>query len=134
LKIAYPDGPSTAVKDLLKRIGNWEGDIYQNPAFARNAPDQPVFYYLRLGNGKYPHMKLRIESWPQGSEFFFRADTHDRHIVVSRENPDYQAFSELSKNNQKLAELIEGEWQRAGLPTFAGRLADEIARRRNAPP
>src|SRR4051812_38557897 len=37
-------------------------------------------YSLRLGNRFYPHMKLSIDERPDQGGFFFRADTHDRHI------------------------------------------------------
>lgn len=86
-------------------------------------------YSLRLGNRFYPHMKLSIDLRPDDAGFFYRADTHDRHIRPAPASKDYLAFSELMEKNQKLAQDIEAAWEDGGLPTFKTYLKQDLARR-----
>ena len=84
---------------------------------------------LRLGNPWYPHMKLTIERAPDGKTSLFRADTHDRHIHVGPESPEYAAFCQMMEKNQSLASRIEAAWESGGLPTFKSFLRQDLARR-----
>jgi len=87
-------------------------------------------FKLRLGNWFYPHMKLSIDWRPDDAGFFYRADTHDRHIRPSPASKDYAAFLELMEKNQKLAQDIEASWENGGLPTFKIYLKQDLQRRR----
>ena len=106
-----------------------ERDLFQAPAFEATPKDQPVRLCLRLGNRWYPHMKLAIDQAPDGRTSLFRADTHDRHIQVGPESPEYSAFCQLMEKNQSLASQIEFDWEAGGLPTFKSFLRQDLARR-----
>jgi hypothetical protein len=130
LEIAYPNGVlSQPVNSLLDKLKSWKGDTFDCPPFVREGRDADHRYYLRLGNCNYPHMKLFIETWPGGVQYFFRADTHDRHIMVPATHPEFKSVSDLCRRNQEIASAIEEAWQDAGLPTFKGCLAEAASRK-----
>jgi hypothetical protein len=83
---------------------------------------------IRLGSRFYPHMKLVIDERPDQMGFFFQADSHDAHLCVSPDNPEYPAILALRKNNQAIASEIESCWEKAGLPTVASYWKEGIAR------
>lgn len=73
-------------------------------------------YTLRLGNWRYPFMKLVVQEYLVHSEYFFSVDTHDD-LKITPEMPDYDAWVELRRFNRELKERIEAAWNEAGLPT-----------------
>lgn len=75
-------------------------------------------YALRLGNRKYPFMKLVIQEHLVNGEFFFSVDTHDN-LGVDASNPDYDAWCDVKRENQALKNAIEADWEAAGTPTQA---------------
>jgi len=80
-------------------------------------------YWLRLGNSRYPHMKLAVQ-WHEGDrQVTFSVETHDRHIGVPRDGAEAAEFRELQQFNERLKSAIEEAWQKAGLPTFCDLLA-----------
>jgi hypothetical protein len=88
---------------------------------------------LRLGNKFYPHMKLAIEKRPDRHGCLFRADTHDAHCCPVSSSREYQAFRQLMELNQTVAQAIESEWEREGVPTFKTFLKEDLARRQTNP-
>jgi hypothetical protein len=126
--------PPTAVMQRLETLRNMPADgFYECPVFERDAPGKPATRYaIRLGNKVYPHMKIVIEPAPHGGGHLFRADTHDRHIRPSPASREYKAFCELMEHNQSVAEAIESEWARMGLPTFKQFLRADLANRARA--
>jgi hypothetical protein len=84
---------------------------------------------LRLGNCFYPHMKLSIDQRPDREGYFFRADTHDRHICPPPASKEHAAFCELMDKNQQLSQEIETAWAEKGVPTFKTYLKEDLARR-----
>ena len=73
-------------------------------------------YTLRLGNRRYPFMKFVVQEYLVDEEYFFSVDTHDD-LDVRPDNPDYDAWLELKKQNLELKRRIEAAWAREGLPT-----------------
>jgi CheY-like chemotaxis protein len=73
-------------------------------------------YVLRLGNSRYPHMKLVLEENILKNEYAFGVDTHDD-LQVSPKSPDYQRWNAVRGHNRDLAEEIERGWREAGIPT-----------------
>jgi hypothetical protein len=136
LRVAY-DGksPSTTVKTRLDAIRTDDANsFYESTTLERDAAESPPQKFaLRLGNHFYPHMKLLIEPTPDSQGHMYRADTHDKHIRPSPQSKEYKMFVELMENNQKLAEQIEAEWEKAGLPTFKQYLRNDLARRASNP-
>jgi hypothetical protein len=126
--------PPAAVQKRLEtlRAAGENGDFFASGVFERDSSPAPKKYSLRLGNRFYPHMKLSIDRRPDESGFFFRADTHDRHICPAAASKEYGAFRELMEKNQKLAQSIEAAWEEGGLPTFKTYLKQDLARRQQS--
>jgi CheY-like chemotaxis protein len=82
---------------------------------------------LRLGNSRYPNMKLVLEEYLLAGEFVFAVDTHDN-AVLAPGDPDGPAWKEIRRWNLALKRRIESRWKRAGLPTYAS-LLDALRRR-----
>jgi hypothetical protein len=130
LSLAYEGkAPSTVVNSRVEALRSVGAGFYDSPTVERDAPQSPVRYSLRLGNRFYPHMKLVIESTPDRISHMFRADTHDKHIRPAPDSKEYALFCQLMEDNQKLAEAIESEWEKLGLPTFKQYLRKDLARR-----
>src|SRR5262245_35329436 len=123
LSLAYPSG---TVPEAVKRRIVWPEDctpdvLLSRPPFEREgkALGQPTpIYALRLGNQRYPHMKLQIQTWPDAAGFMLSVNTHDQVTGLDLSAVDAQAFQELQAENQSLKEAIEEAWDDAGLPTF----------------
>lgn len=73
-------------------------------------------FVLRLGNSRYPHMKLVLEESILKHEYAFTVDTHDD-LKVSRDAPDYDRWNAVRDHNRKVAETIEAAWRQEGVPT-----------------
>jgi hypothetical protein len=133
LSSAYADAiPSTAVRRRLEMLPRECGiaEFYANSVFESSGTPVPDRYALRLGNSIYPHMKLLIIPAPRGDSYLFRADTHDRHVQVAPDAPEYSALCEMLAKNHAVGTKIESAWESAGLPTFKQYLRQDLARRR----
>jgi hypothetical protein len=134
LRLAYPSG---AAPDAIQRRLVWQegctADVLLNgPPFERagKAPGRPApIYALRLGNHRYPHMKLQIQPWLNDAGFMLSVNTHDQVTGIELNGADAQAFRDLQAENQRLKEAIEESWDDAGLPTFLRYLRDYIKSR-----
>jgi hypothetical protein len=131
LKLAYPSGdlPEPALRRTTWREDCTADVLLKGPPFERagKAPGRPSpIYALRLGNHRYPHMKLQIEAWPNEAGFLVSVNTHDQVTGIDLCATDAEAFRNLQAENQRLKEAIESEWDRAGLPTFLRYLKDYI--------
>lgn len=73
-------------------------------------------YVLRLGNPRYPFMKLVLQEHLVQGEFFFEVDTHDGMFDLS-ESDDAASFNELRQYNLKLKGRIEQALADEDLPT-----------------
>jgi hypothetical protein len=134
LGIAYPSGePPAAVRRRLE--WNTAGDaqeILAQPPFERSTrPDagKTAIFALRLGNHRYPHMKLQVQPWPNAEGFLLSINTHDQVQALDPNAADMAAFREIQDSNQQLKESIESAWDGAGLPTFLRFLRDYIENR-----
>jgi hypothetical protein len=131
VRLAYP---SDNLPDIVVRRTTWREDctadvLLKGPPFERagKAPGRPSpIYALRLGNHRYPHMKLQIEAWPNEAGFLLSVNTHDQVTGIDLCAIDAEAFRDLQAENQRLKEAIESEWDHAGLPTFLRYLKDYI--------
>ena len=93
-----------------------------------------VRFALRLGNARYPHMKLQVQPWPNAAGFMLSVNTHDQVLSLDPNSSDAAAFRELQGENQRLKEAIEAAWDQAGLPTFLNYLRRYIEDRTGSPP
>ncbi|CAN5908533.1 hypothetical protein BH23PLA1_BH23PLA1_11190 [soil metagenome] len=87
---------------------------------------RPEIYALRLGNARYPHMKLQVQPWPTPAGFLLSVNTHDQVLAPPPDSPDAEPFRVLQADNQQIKERIELAWDQAGLPTFLRYLRDYI--------
>jgi hypothetical protein len=134
LALAYP---ACTIPEVVKRRLDWREDrgadeILSAPPFERagKAPGRPApIYALRLGNHRYPHMKLQIQPWPNEARFMLSVNSHDQVSGMNLGSVDAAQFRELQSANQRLKESIEEAWDEAGLPTFLRYLRDYIQNR-----
>ena len=84
---------------------------------------------LRLGNERYPFMKLVVWEYLVHHEYFFYVDTHDD-LQITPDMPDYEGWVDLRRFNRDLKHRIEDAWKADGLPTHEDLrgLMEEIAR------
>lgn len=73
-------------------------------------------YVLRLGNSRYPHMKLVLEESILADEYAFCVDAHDD-LNVAPDAPDYARWNAVRDHNRRVAEEIERAWGEEEVPT-----------------
>jgi hypothetical protein len=120
--------------EVIQRRLEWDpgvdaGALLARPPFERvgkAGPGAQAIVALRLGNTRYPHMKLQIQPWPNAAGFLLSVNTHDQVLSLDANSPDAPAFRALQGENQRLKEAIEQAWDQAGLPTFLRYLRDYI--------
>lgn len=131
LERAYGAGP---IPEVVRRRLDWPAEIeastlLSRPPFERaNKPGEggsPV-YALRLGNARYPHMKLQVQPWPTSTGYMLSVNTHDQVLGLDPNAEDADAFRALQAENQRIKESIEQAWDQAGLPTFLRYLRDYL--------
>ncbi|MDR3636155.1 MAG: hypothetical protein P4L84_20305 [Isosphaeraceae bacterium] len=134
LSLAYP---STGLPDVVRRRLEWTPGLdpmtlLSNPPFERAnraGSGKNMIFALRLGNYRYPHMKLQVQPWPNAAGFLLSVNTHDQVLALDPNSPDLEAFRELQAENQRLKEAIEQAWDQAGLPIFLRYLREYIENR-----
>jgi CheY-like chemotaxis protein len=88
-------------------------------------------FALRLGNRRYPFMKLVFQELLLRDVFFFSVDTHDD-MEVKETMPDFAEWQSIRAHNAQLKRAIESSWREAGVPTFDDVLTE--VERQSAPP
>ncbi len=101
--------PGESLADLLAK-----DFIERTPADAETASVEA--YGVRLGNDKYPHMKLVLRR-ASDDDWRFAVDCHDEAFEVESTAPDKLRAQELKEYNHALREKIESLWREADLPT-----------------
>ena len=88
-----------------------------------------VRYSLRLGTEEYPHVKMAIERCSNTDQFVISVDTHDRHFLLpDNVPPETRArFEAVQARNRELKQVIERDWNQAGLPTFRRFIEEGLA-------
>ena len=137
LGIAYPSSePPPAVRRRLDWTPGLDAaDLLSRPPFERvgkPSAEKPIFA-LRLGNARYPHMKMQIQPWDGKGGFLLSVNTHDHALALDPAAPDVEAFMALQAENQRLKVEIEQAWDEAGLPTFPRYLRDYLAGQAGTP-
>jgi hypothetical protein len=139
LERAYPSGerPEAVARRLTWCDGGDEPLDLGKPPFERaNRPEAGVapIVALRLGNERFPHMKLQIQPWPNAAGFLLSVNTHDQILSLSAGGPEADAARALQAYNQQLKEAIELAWDQEGLPTFLRYLRDYLHDQHGGPP
>jgi hypothetical protein len=128
---AYPDGecPDVVRRRLELPESETLSGLLAAPQFELgiNPTTKSPVYLLRLGNHRYPHMKLQIQPWPTSVGAMLSVNTHDQILGLDPSAPDAAEFRSLQRENQSLKEAIERAWDEQGLPTFLRYLRDYIA-------
>ncbi|MFQ5843886.1 MAG: response regulator [Planctomycetota bacterium] len=101
-------GGETA-RDLISKFDDESGS---------EAEEGAARYVLRLGNDRYPHMKLVLEENILAGQFVFGVDTHDD-LKIPTDAPDHQRWVQLREYNVRLKEQIERAWRESAIPTLA---------------
>ena len=126
---AYPGGEPPA--SVRRRIEWPEGaslaEVLAAPRFEHSKAGEGETYALRLGNSKYPHMKMQVQEWPNEAGYMLSVNTHDQVLGLDPSAVDAGAFRALQEENQAIKEAIERAWDREGLPTFLRYLRDYLA-------
>ena len=138
LEIAYPDG-AVIPASVRKRL-DWDASLSPD-LLLRRPPFEKVgegvggglIVALRLGNARYPHMKLQIQPWASVQGFLLSVNTHDQVLNLDPNSPDALVFRALQVENQRIKEAIEAAWDQAGLPIFLRYLLDYLAARSAGP-
>jgi hypothetical protein len=134
LGLAYPSGsPPEAVARRLEWAPEVDAaTLLTRPPFERASKASggaaPIFA-LRLGNARYPHMKLQVQPWPNDAGFMLSVNTHDQVLSLDPNSSEAATFRELQAENQRIKEAIEQAWDQAGLPTFLNYLRRYIEER-----
>jgi hypothetical protein len=134
LSQAYPTGerPPAVERRLVWKDCTTVDEMLCTPPFERagkvSGRNTPI-YALRLGNSKYPHMKLQIQPWPSEAGFLLSVNTHDQLGGLDQPGVNLESFRELQAENQRVKEAIEQLWDESGLPTFHRYLRDYISTR-----
>lgn len=112
--------------------GHWPSIDFDACATAEDAltafaPDKKAGrmrrYTLRLGNRRYPLMKLVLQELIVRDRFFFAVDTHDD-LKMKESMPDYDQWLELKRFNAEVKEAVESAWKAGGVPTFSAVVAE----------
>jgi len=124
LAVAYAkEPPPLTVKNrvtfLSEHAGDALADVLSHDLFERvcSEADENVIesYAIRLGNEKYPHMKLALRRQADG-DYALMVEAHDSHFEVETDDPDAPRAQELKDYNRQLVGEIESRWRDAELP------------------
>ena len=135
LRIAYAEGaPTGAIREIatVDPQAPLEAALERDCVEKRCLPGEPgvvAKYLWRLGNARYPHMKLGLERCSSGDDFVFVVDTHDRGLPLGSDAYEDPEYSELVRHNARLKHLIETRLHLRGIPTMRGHIADYLAER-----
>lgn len=80
-------------------------------------------FALRLGNRRYPFMKLVFQESLLRDVFFFAVDTHDE-MDVKETTPDYSEWLGIRAHNAATRERVEEAWREAAVPTYMDMISE----------
>jgi len=73
-------------------------------------------YVLRLGNSRYPHMKMALMEIIEPGEWMWAVDTHDN-VPIAPDSPEFAKWQELRLHNLRVKAEVEAAWRKNGVPT-----------------
>ena len=119
LKKAYFEQVPKKVSEAVDSLQKLETDdaLLAWPGFEKGKKQ----FRLRLGNHRYPHMKLVFIM--DGGQPVFYVDAHDAHFDVSPDTIGFEKLLELRAYNKKLKQAIEAAWAAKKLPIFGSNRA-----------
>ncbi|MCE9636936.1 MAG: response regulator [Planctomycetes bacterium] len=119
LERAYPGGAvppratvdTSALRSAADVLALFTRETRPNPG-----GDEFRHFVLRLGNVRYPHMKIAVMEFLERDEFMWSVDTHDR-APIEPGSPEWGKWQDLRLHNLRLKAKIETAWRKAGVPT-----------------
>lgn len=115
---AYPESGGREPRTRADQVtaGSLEEVLARFERPKEHEPRECARYELRLGNHRYPFMKLVVQEYLVENEYFLSVDTHDD-LKVTPDMPDYDAWRGIREYNAELKTEVERAWTEAGLPT-----------------
>jgi len=121
LCLAYDRGPPEATERFRVPPDCDPATWLMSDVTERSPVDGPIdhvrSFAMRIGNSRYPHMKLRLSRPPNDDIVVFTVDAHDAMLKAVRGTTDYDEMEDLKRYNARLAEAIVIAWGQAGLLT-----------------
>ena len=121
LCLAYDGSPPESAERFHPPADCDPAEWLMSDVTERSPVEEPIeqvrSFAMRIGNSRYPHMKLRLSRPPNDDAFVFTVDAHDAMLKASRDSIDHEELEALKRHNARVAEAIVGEWERAGLLT-----------------
>jgi len=133
---AYGEGePPARVRERLRwPAGETLADLAAGDAFECTPPDAPPAQWtrlrLRLGNPRYPHMKLGLDRVPETGDWVLTVDCHDRMLTDAAQPAEREVVDAIIRANADIKTRIERRWTDAHLPTFEQYVRDRLADRK----
>lgn len=123
LSHAYPDGGEQVPppqRRLLDCTPETPLELLLKPPLCQSIPQtgDATVINIRLGSIHYPHLKLRITRIPDDSRIVFSVDTHDGMLHFRPDDPEAVRWAEIQRDNRRLKESIEKDFEENGLLTF----------------
>ena len=114
LKHAYPDG---APEPPMKMVEAIQAFADESAMLAwREFEKEDQRYAIRLGNHKYPHMKMIFLAEKDHPSFY--VDAHDNHFDLPPGVPGYEKLLAIRTQNKALKKVIEKDWAGDKIPIF----------------
>ena len=132
LEEAYGDSePPPRVQERLQwPEGETLADLAAGDAFERTPCEAPpgecTHLRLRLGNPRYPHMKLGLDRVPETGDWVLTVDSHDEMLTEAASPAERDAVDAIIRANADIKGRIERRWTQAGLPTFERYIRDRL--------
>ncbi|MDJ0836009.1 MAG: response regulator [Acidobacteriota bacterium] len=126
LKHAYPEKAPEPPMKMVETIQGFQNEDAMLAWSEFEKEDQR--YALRLGNHKYPHMKMVFLA-EKGNPSFY-VDAHDNHFDLPPGVPGYEKLLAIRTTNKKMKKTIESDWNKQEVPIF-GVQASPIELRRD---
>jgi hypothetical protein len=121
IRLAYGDSPPPPAARLLPPRRGDSAEWLMSEAIERDPPDAPLdqvhCFIFRLGNRRYPHMKIRLTRPPGHERYVLSVDAHDVFLHAPPNSPDEAALEDLKRYNGRLSQEVLAEWDRLELPT-----------------
>jgi CheY-like chemotaxis protein len=102
-----------------------ETDIFEKIYVDKDSEDVVKRYQLRLGNEKFPHMKMSLERVADTADFILSVDSHDEEFDKLASMPGYEQLLLIKEHNRKIKAEIEEKWHEEGLPTIYKNISEE---------
>ena len=132
--LAYGEHPPERVVRLTPPAQGDTASWLMSEPIERDPPDAPLdqvhSFILRLGNRRYPHMKVRLTRPARHGRYVLSVDAHDVFLHAPAGSSDAGMLEDLKRFNAVLAQEVMAEWDRLALPTERQYMRHMIAQAR----